>query len=91
MEREQIDKEYADLCLKYGDISQKILHLESQEQIQLQALESQKEAYEQAYLQARLPLRKELNQIETRWKELKALLDDLQKTDMQPQTSDTLG
>ncbi len=91
MDREQIDKEYADLCLKYGDISQKILHLESQEQIQLEALESQKEAYEKAYVQARVPLRKELNQIETRWKELKALLDDLKKDDLQPETSHAPG
>jgi len=76
MDREQIDKEYADLCLKYGDVSQKIIHLEEQEKAQLEALESQKEAYERAYRESRLPLRKELRQIEDRWKELKELVKE---------------
>lgn len=84
MEREQIDKEYADLCLKYGDVSQKIIHLEEQEKTQLEALESQKEAYERAYREARLPLRKELRQIEDRWKELKELVKE---TDLQSEAS----
>lgn len=76
MEREQIDKEYGELCLKYGDLSQKILHLEDQENKAYQVLESQKEQIEKSYVAARLPLRKELKAIEDRWQELKALIDE---------------
>ena len=76
MERETIDKEYADLCLKYGDISQKIIHLEDQEQKVIEEWNDKLKKIEDTYAQARLPLRKELRQIETRWVELKALLHE---------------
>jgi len=76
MERETIDKEYADLCLKYGDISQKIIHLEGQEQKVIEEWNDKLKKIEESYVQARLPLRKELRQIETRWLELKALLNE---------------
>lgn len=80
MEREQIDKEYGELCLKYGDISQKILHLEDQENKALEALESQKTQLEKSYVAARLPLRKELKAIEDRWIELKKMVTELESS-----------
>lgn len=80
MEREQIDKEYGELCLKYGDISQKILHLEDQENKALEALESQKTQLEKSYVAARLPLRKELKAIEDRWIELKKMVESLESS-----------
>lgn len=80
MEREQIDKEYGELCLKYGDISQKILHLEDQENKALEALESQKTQLEKSYVAARLPLRKELKAIEDRWVELKKMVTELESS-----------
>jgi len=76
MERETIDKEYADLCLKYGDISQKIIHLEDQEQKVIEEWNDKLKKIEESYIQARFPLRKELRQIETRWLELKELLNE---------------
>lgn len=76
MERETIDKEYADLCLKYGDITQKIIHLEDQEQKVIEEWNDKLKKIEDSYVEARLPLRKELRQIETRWLELKALLNE---------------
>lgn len=84
MDRESIDKEYAELCTKYGDISQKILHLEDQESKALDALHEQIEKTEQAYVEARIPLRKELNAIEARWQELKALILEVKSEDSIP-------
>jgi hypothetical protein len=84
MDRESIDKEYADLCLKYGDLSQKIQHLEEEEIKAIDALNEQIDQTEQAYIKARVPLRKELTQIEERWKELKALVKE---THLQPEAS----
>jgi len=76
MERQEIDKEYADLCLKYGDITQKIIHLESQEQQVIKEWQEKLDKIEESYVQARLPLRKELRQIEARWIELKGMLSE---------------
>lgn len=77
MDRESIDREYAELCTKYGDISQKIFHLEQEEQKVQEALQEQIEKTEQAFVEARLPLRKELNKIEARWVELKKALHEI--------------
>ena len=91
MDRESIDKEYAELCTKYGDACQKIDHLTEQEGIQLEALDKQRHEIEQAYAKARIELVKQKLQIEARWKELRTALDDLKKADVQAETSDTPG
>lgn len=91
MDRESIDREYAELCTKYGDAYQKIEHLTEQEGIQLEALERQRHEIEQAYAKARLELVSQKIQIEARWKELRTALDDLKKADLQPETSNTPG
>lgn len=70
MDRESIDKEYAELCTKFGDLSQKLQHLEEQEQIAEEKLYEEAEKVRLAFAQARGQLETELIKIRNRWKEL---------------------
>jgi len=68
--QEEIDKEYAELCTKFGDFSQKLQHLEEQEAKAEEHFEEQKEAVRLQFAQARGGLTTELLKIQSRWKEL---------------------
>ena len=65
-----IDKEYADLCIKFGDISQKLQHLEEQESIAEEKLHDEAEKVRLTFAQARGSLETDLIKIRNRWKEL---------------------
>ena len=72
MEQEDIDREYAELCTKFGDASQKLQHLEDQEQIAEEKLHEEAEKVRLMFAQARGQLETELIKIRNRWKELQS-------------------
>lgn len=75
--KEEIDQEYANLCLEYGDISQKIIHLERQEKDALSSLDLQKDKVKQEISQATIPLNRRTRDIMVRWQALQSELKDL--------------
>lgn len=68
--QEEIDKEYAELCTKYGDIAQKLYHLEDQEKQAEVKIEEQLESIRLQFAQARGSFESELIKIKSRWKEM---------------------
>ena len=70
MEQTDIDKEYAELCTLFGDASQKLQHLEEQEQIAEEKLHEEAEKVRLAFAQARGQLETQMIKIRNRWKEL---------------------
>ena len=74
MDRERdskdIDKEYADLCIKFGDISQKLQHLDDEETQAQEKLSEEKGRISLIYADLRKGMRTELQNIRNRWREL---------------------
>lgn len=68
--KDEIDKEYAELCTKYGDLSQKLIHLAEQEKQAEAHFEEQKENIRMEFAKARGQIGPEIRKIEHRWKEL---------------------
>ena len=68
--QEEIDKEYADLCTKFGDLSQKLNHLAEQEKQAEEHFEEQKEAMRLTFAKERGGMESECLKIKNRWKEL---------------------
>lgn len=74
--KDEINQEYAQLCTQYGDISQKLKALESQEKDALTALELKIHNVKVEVAQIRVSLTKEREKIEERWDELKVEMAD---------------
>jgi archaellum component FlaC len=73
--REEIDKEYADLCTKYGHTSQEINFVERQASLIKAKLEEQIEEAKAASEGAVVTLNAELRRIAQRWVELREELE----------------
>ena len=67
---EAIDREYAELCTKFGDASQKLQHLQSQETLAEAKLAEEAEKVRLMFAEARGTLEAEIRKIRSRWKEL---------------------
>lgn len=68
--QEEIDKEYAELCTKYGDLSQKKLHIETEKVKVLKNFNEQITEYEGQIETHLVEIDRELSKIRKRWKEL---------------------
>jgi hypothetical protein len=73
--KEEIDKEYADLCTKYGHTSQEIDYITRQGELIKAKLEEQIEEAKAASEGAAVTLNAELRRIAQRWVELREELE----------------
>lgn len=82
--KDEINQEYAQICTQYGDLSQKLLALESEEKDAVTALEIKIHNVQSEVAQIRVNLTSERNKIEERWKQLKEELKDSEEPQSQP-------
>lgn len=68
--QEEIDKEYAELCTKYGDLSQKKMHIETEKVKVLKQFNEQITEFEGQIEIQLVEMDRELSKIRKRWKEL---------------------